>query len=68
MLLGPASYYLHDLPESASVLAKRIGDDCPDLDDEGLEDLLLWLLQADLETYFDGFEGPFGEYIDGISR
>ncbi len=68
VLLGSASYYLCDLPGSASVLAKRIDGDCPDLDGDGLEDLLLWLLQADLETYFDGSEGPFGEFIDGISN
>jgi superfamily II DNA/RNA helicase len=68
VLLGSASYYLCDLPGSASVLAKRIDGDCPDLDGDGLEDLLLWLLQADLETYFDGAEGPFGGFIDGISK
>lgn len=68
VLLGSASYYLCDLPGSASVLAKRIDGDCPDLDGDGLEDLLLWLLQADLETYFDEAEGPFGEFIVGISK
>ncbi len=68
VLLGSASYYLCDLPGSASVLAKRIDGDCPDLDGDGLEDLLLWLLQADLGTYFDGAEGAFGEFIDGISK
>lgn len=68
LLLGSASYYLCDLPGSASVLAKRIDGDCPDLDCDGLEDLLLWLLQADLGTYFDGSDGPFGEFIDGISK
>ena len=68
VLLGSASYYLCDLPGSASVLAKRIDGDCPDLDGESLEDLLLWLLQADLGTYFDGTEGPFGGFIDGISK
>lgn len=68
VLLGSASYYLCDLPGSASVLAKRIDGDCPDLDSDGLEDLLLWLLQADLETYFDRAEGPFGGFIDGISK
>jgi hypothetical protein len=67
VLLGSASYYLSDLPGSASVLAKRINGDCPDLDGNGLENLLLWLLQADLSTYFDDWDGPFGEYIDGIS-
>lgn len=68
VLLGSASNYLCDLPGSASVLAKRIDGDCPDLDGDGLEDLLLWLLQADLGTYFDGAEGPFGGLIDGISK
>lgn len=68
VLLGSASYYLCDLPGSASVLAKRIDGDCLDLDGAGLEDLLLWLLQADLGTYFDGSEGPFGAVIDEISK
>lgn len=68
LILGSASYYLCDLPGSASVLAKHINSDCPDLDGEGLEDLLLWLLQADLGTCFNGVGGPFGEYIDGISK
>ena len=68
VLLGSASYYLCDLPGSASVLAKRINGDYLDLDGDGLEDLLLWLLQADLGTYFDGVGGPFGEFIDGISK
>ena len=39
ILLGSASYYLCDLPGSASVLAKRIDGECPDLNGEGLEDL-----------------------------
>ncbi|WP_241659886.1 DEAD/DEAH box helicase [Enterobacter cloacae] len=68
VLLGSASFYLCDLPGSASVLVKRIDGDCPDLDGDSLEDLLLWLLQADLGTYFDGAEGPFGGFIDGISK
>jgi superfamily II DNA/RNA helicase len=68
MLMGSASYYLCELPGSASVLAKRIDGDYLDLDGDGLEDLLLWLLQADWGNYFDGSEGPFGVYIDGISR
>lgn len=67
-LLGSASYYLCDLPGSASVLAKSIDGDCPDLDGNGLEDLLLWLLQGDLGSYFDETEGPFSGFIDGISK
>ena len=68
VLLGSASYYLCDLPGSASVLAKRIDGDCPDLDGDGLEDLLLWLLRANLGTYSDGADGPFGGFIYGISK
>lgn len=68
VLLGSASYYLCDLPGSAAVLAKHIGSDCPELNGDGLEDLLLWLLQDDFKTYFPGSTGPFGKYIDGISR
>ena len=68
VLLGSASYYLSALPGSASVLAKRCNGDCPDLDGNGLEEMLLWLLKADLSTYFEGSEGPYGKYIDGISK
>lgn len=68
ILLGSASYYLCDLPGSSSVLAKRIDGDCPDLDGDGLEYLLLWLLQANLGTYLDGTDGPFGRFIGGISN
>lgn len=66
VLLASASYYLCDLPGSASVLAKQIDGDCPDLGGEGLEDLLLWLLQADHSIYSDGSERQFGDYIDLI--
>jgi len=68
LLLGAASYYLCDFPGSSLVLAKRLGKDRPDLDCLGLEDLLHWLLQADLSTYFEGSEGKYGEYVAGISQ
>lgn len=67
ILLSSASYYLCDLLGSSMVLSKRIGDDCPDLEGEGLEDLLLWLLKGDLSTYFEDSEGLFGNLIDAIS-
>jgi POLQ-like helicase len=66
VLLGSASYYLCDLPGSASVLAKSINRDCPDLSGEGLEDLLLWLLQSDLSCYLEVSEGHFGKFVDDI--
>ena len=68
LLLGAASYYLCGLPGSSLVLAKRLGDDCPDLDCLGLEYLLLWLLQGNVSTYFEGSQGPYGEFIDKVSR
>jgi POLQ-like helicase len=68
LLVGAASYYLCDLPGSSLVLAQRLSEDCPDMECSGLEDLLLWLLQGDNSTYFDGSEGQYGEYIDRISR
>jgi RAD3-like DEAD/DEAH box helicase/helicase-like protein len=68
LLLGSASYYLCDLPGSSRVLASRLDEDCADLGCSGLEDLLLWLLQADLGTYVDGADGAYGDYIDAISQ
>jgi len=67
LLLGAASYYLCDLPGSSLVLAKPLGSYCLDLECQGLEDLLLWLLQADLSTGCQRSEGIYGRYIDGIS-
>lgn len=68
VLLGSASYYLCDLPGSASVLAKRIDGDCPNLDAAGLENLLLWLLKADLGSYFNETDEAFGKLINEISK
>lgn len=69
MLLCSASYYLCDLPGSASVLAKRIDGDSLDLDGDGLEYLLLWLLQTDMESNFDDLRGgAFDQSIDDISK
>ncbi len=30
--------------------------------------MLLWLLQDNLSSYFDGSDGPYGEHIDGVSQ
>ncbi len=68
VLLGSSSYYLCDLPGSASVLAKRIDRDFPDLGGEGLEDLLLWLLQSDLSYCYENSKRKFGEFVDNISQ
>lgn len=69
MLLCSASYYLCDLPGSASVLAKRIDSDSLNLGGDGLEHLLLWLLHADLKTGYSGLRGgAFDQSIDDISK
>lgn len=68
VLLGAASYYLCDLPGSASVLVKRVNGDCLDLEGAGLENLLLWLLKTDLSYRFNGTKGPFGKVIDEIAK
>lgn len=68
VLLASSSYYLCNLPGSASVLAKRIDGACPDLGGNGLEVLLLWLLKTDFGTDFDGMEGVFDIFIKDISN
>ena len=68
LLLGSSAYYLCDLPGSSKVLADRLGETCPDLGAEELEDLLLWLLQGDWGTYYDGSGGIYGKHIDSISQ
>ena len=68
LLLGAASYYLCDLPGSSLVLAQRLGNDYPDMECSGLDDLLLWLLQGNNSTYFEGVEDQYGNYIDDISQ
>lgn len=66
-LMGAASYYLCDLPGSAAVLANNIKNDFLDLEGDGLENLLLGLLQTNLSTMPQS-KGPFCSYIDEISK
>ena len=51
ILIGAASYYLCDLPGSSHVLTGYLGTKCPELDADGLEHFMFWLLQ--------GKRGPF---------
>ena len=73
LLLGSASFYLCDLPGNASVLAKELARNIHgkplNLDADGFEDLLFWLLQGDVGIpWVREFEEPFGKYIDGIYK
>lgn len=65
-VLGSAAFYLCDLPGSSMVLANRFEYDYPDLEGNGLENLLLWLLQSKYETYFGGAEGHFSSQVDDL--
>ncbi|WP_275288225.1 DEAD/DEAH box helicase [Halomonas elongata] len=66
LLVGASSYYLCDLPGSASVLAWNADADFPDLNAMGLENLIFWMLRGDISTDFGGAEGELGNYIDVI--
>ena len=68
MLLGAASYYLCDLPGSASILAKHLDGKCLDLDCDGLEDLLLWLLQSDFNIQISSRSEYFRDLIEEIAE
>lgn len=67
MLLGAASFYLCDLPGSSVVLARRIGAKSPDLGGEGLEDLLRWILQANVALPIEKAAGAYEQWIEGVS-
>ena len=66
-LMGAASYYLCDLPGSAAVLANNIKNEFIDLEADGLENLLFWLLQTNL-THIPQCDGPFSNDIKKISK
>ncbi|AXY44007.1 DEAD/DEAH box helicase [Halomonas sp. JS92-SW72] len=68
LLVGASSYYLCDLPGSASVLAWNADADFPDLDAMGLENLIFWMLRGEISTDFGGAEGKLGDYIDVIFK
>lgn len=66
LLVGSASYYLCDLPGSASVLAWEVDEDFPDLQACGLENLLFWLLRGGTASDFGGAEGALGNLVDVV--
>jgi len=69
LLLASATYYLCDLPGSASVLASRIRQQDLDLGTEGLDRLLWWLLHGYLTTGPDDTAtSRYGDVIGLVSR
>ncbi|WP_166705363.1 DEAD/DEAH box helicase [Bacillus albus] len=68
LLLGASSYYLCDLPGSSIVLANDIDIKSLNLECEGIEMLLLWLLRGDFNNSITYSGGSYKRYIEEISR
>ncbi len=66
-LLASSAYYLCDLPGAARVLAHKLEEDCPNLEGEGLEGLLLWLLRGDVSYSWNTYWGYFQNYVTAIT-
>ncbi|MDR1895287.1 MAG: DEAD/DEAH box helicase [Prevotellaceae bacterium] len=68
ILVGSATYYLCDQPGNAIVLARKLQNNCPDLDTDGLSILLLWLLQFP-KSNIDIVESQiYGEFVPVIKK
>lgn len=65
-LLGSASYYLCDLPGSSKVLINQVESGALDLECEGFDQLMYWMLRADERIPFPGGEGVYKDSIQGI--
>jgi hypothetical protein len=63
LLLASATYYLADLPGSASVFASRLSSTLLHLGGRGTEDLLSWILKGDFATLTRLPEDGFVEEI-----
>lgn len=59
-VVGAATYYLCDLQGNASVLAKRLGEEIPDLGSPELSRLLVWLVKGDFTAPIARGAGPLG--------
>jgi superfamily II DNA/RNA helicase len=68
ILLSSAAYYLSDLPGAARVLAHQLPEECPNLEGDGLEDLVLWLLRGDVSFYWESSYGYFQNYVVEITK
>jgi replicative superfamily II helicase len=67
-LLGSASYYLCDLPGSAKVLAERVSQNGLNLECQGLETLLLWLLQTNYSVDLSVDKSVYQQQISSIAH
>lgn len=63
LLLASAAFYLSDVPGSSLVLAKKVSTDTLDLEGDGLEHLLLWLLLGARSTFAEITGSSFAKEI-----
>lgn len=68
LILGATSYYLCNIPGSASVLSKKINYSNLDLDCDGLEHLLVWLLNGNYNDERTLGSERLGDLINTIRR
>ena len=68
LILGATSYYLCDIPGSASVLSKKISYSNLDLNCDGLENLLVWLLNGNYSDESIPISELFGDQLDIVRR
>lgn len=66
LLVGASAYYLADFPGNASVLANRILSHSQNLEGDGLESLLIWLLQNDTQKNVDFGDSQFLVFLENI--
>ncbi|MDR3060405.1 MAG: DEAD/DEAH box helicase [Prevotella sp.] len=67
-LLGAAAYYLCELPGSSLVLLNNLKENYFDLEADGLEHLIFWLIKGDYTKRIDGKSEYFGECITNIEK
>lgn len=68
LLVGSAAYYLADFPGSAKVLVNRTNNPITDLSGNGLENLLVWILQNETSKPLNILENNLSTHIEAISN
>jgi len=62
-LLASAAFYLCNMPGNASVLAKLVKYEDLSIESEGLDALLLWILQGNISTSWKEYLGNYADFI-----
>ncbi|MCL2651784.1 MAG: DEAD/DEAH box helicase [Candidatus Azobacteroides sp.] len=62
-LLASAAFYLCNMPGNANVLAKLVKYEDLSIESEGLDALLLWILQGDIFTSWEEYSSNYADFI-----